>query len=1243
MSKESIDHHALISNGYLNTAPSIQPVSSRSDIKTNNTFKSPGWSVSTSNTATHIYASSIAPTSCSIAGTLAPCLSGSNSGNTQKTSSNALSTSNLGISQAVQHPANGHITQMITSGDVFKMAPAPLFMTHSSSVYPQVALIPETDLLRSMIVQDVKQVTQKLLDKNTKKRRGRRSRKEEIIPGDFGTLKINFTKFVDKERPPFSLEEPPAPKRTVYQRIAPYPVAVTEPSAAHILEKPTRKTKGASGRSLKRLDKSEADSVRISRLDGAKETQSRRLQRLRRSSSSGSRSNKNQGSGTGTPCNSSSTESRGSTDETSLGLSADVILSTEENLANSQSIDASTISEVKDVLENLNMNVFDPATDTLCLETGAVSAKLIDNKFTAEEIETNASICKDSLFDENSNHLRFSSSQSINGDSTVYSGLLDSSPTTYGLSTNIGSPDVIGNELKSLLSELYSDFPPLSPANIDENMDVGALGETLGLNATSESSSSRALSSAMTTAVLADRRPQTAILESFIQGAQPSPQSSARYAPGKAATISSSGNATKQPHTTNTNAICQTVVQCTTEVLSDSNWNNTCRGRVVEPAASSSVLDSDFVMTTRIEGTEGNSRNLTNSEETVFSMEVDVNQLHDGDGSKSILDIVDISPEYASAEGGGKIILIGSWNNKNARYSCRFGNVCTPGDLIQNGVLRCFCPPHSPGKVKVSVLCNDAVITKSVDFEYVDTEEQLDEFQEERHDWLKISDEDLKLLLVERIEAISDIFDAGNSVQRFPGHLCNTVDLEDALVRVCESISKLQDHLPINIDYKSDSVMTVLHLSAALGYTKLIQTLCNWIETNSNKIMLQEADPLKYDQFQLTPLMWACAKGKFDTVCVLLQWEESAVHQTDMCGCSPLSISRDQGHSILVRYLEKSQSKGNISKTSSLASESGSPNMRSGRLSRSSSMGSHAESSREFQPGTDDTTYFDSSRRSPGSNKISQDGSPDSINGSLQLSRTLGQTLVHVQAIIQDGVDAHHDPTRASPLTSLDLDDDSLFTPSPFTPSIRRLNSSADDRHGNHTPKALVSLSPASPGQSSGCQSPFDATLRDTAEFCEFFYNSERILEKDFAELTLTDEEQQNLYKAASVIQNAYKRYRERRKQRDAELSAAVLIQSYYRRYKQYAMFKKMQRGAVVIQHKYRAHREKEKQKSQAASVIQSYYRRYKERKNVPDVGAISERMAPSILDQAGSSLQMNRPSTLPDWRKKRVGQTQPK
>lgn len=45
-------------------------------------------------------------------------------------------------------------------------------------------------------------------------------------------------------------------------------------------------------------------------------------------------------------------------------------------------------------------------------------------------------------------------------------------------------------------------------------------------------------------------------------------------------------------------------------------------------------------------------------------------------------------------------------------------------------------------------------------------------------------------------------------------------------------------------------------------------------------------------------------------------------------------------------------------------------------------------------------------------------------------------------------------------------------------------------------------LSPNSPSQTS-LQSPFNRQIRETAEFCEFFYKA-KMIEKDFAELTLT-------------------------------------------------------------------------------------------------------------------------------------------
>ena len=83
-------------------------------------------------------------------------------------------------------------------------------------------------------------------------------------------------------------------------------------------------------------------------------------------------------------------------------------------------------------------------------------------------------------------------------------------------------------------------------------------------------------------------------------------------------------------------------------------------------------------------------------------------------------------------------------------------------------------------------------------------------------------------------------------------------------------------------------------------------------------------------------------------------------------------------------------------------------------------------------------------------------------------------------------------------------------------------------------------------------------------------------------------------------------------------------------------MYKKMQKGALVIQHKYRAHREKKKQKSQAASVIQSYYRRYKERKSQTNGKDLMETNAPVQQNQFvnAASQQMNRPSAFQGWKR---------
>ena len=792
-----------------------------------------------------------------------------------------------------QDPANSNIApQMIAPKDVYKMTPTPVFMTPSTSVYPHVTLIPETDLLRSMIVQDVKQVTQKLFDKNSKKKRGRRREKEEIIPGDFGTLKINFTKFVDVKHPPFSLDDPPVPKRTVYQRIAPYPVVTTDSSKAP--EKPSKKTKGSSTRTFKRHENAQIETTACDVIHDSTTCSSSRLKRnsirTRRNRQRETKRSLDMPVSFEVPASSMSQVN-------GLGYNGAGHLITElRSFDDMPSDDRSTYASCSTSTSNISS-----AAAVTCIDTN-VAESATESRLEFQQSETSkqddASLVKNAArLDTDSNCIETSPSFLLANSDASYSELLDSSTAMDSSEPNLGSPGVIGSELSSLLSELCNDFPPLTLASAEENMDVAVAGNEAPKQSTATVS---VLSQPVTS-----YRPENCAagrIDSFAEKTDiGSDAIGEEYGPSLTTSLPSSSfiletiSSMDQAFSSTTTSSTQNV-SCTTEVLHDSAWEDHRHQSQTLKTLSSPSRDKC-------------PDQLLPVSDNLFTMDVDANH---SENQKQLLDIVDISPEYASTEGGGKIILIGSWNSRNSRYSCKFGEVCTPCDLIQNGVLRCFCPPHSPGKVSVCVLCDNVIISKSVEFEYVDTEDIDEEIQEGFHGWLNIKDDDLKSLLVERIEAMLDIFDVSNTLPRFQGMIYNSIDIEDTLVNICESMSKVQDRLPINIDYKSENVMTVLHLSASLGFTKLIQTLCNWVETTSNRIIQEEADPCKYDQFHLTPLMWACAKGKFDSVCVLIQWDESSINLSDKCGCTPLSLSKDQGHTILVRYLEKSQSKGSM-------------------------------------------------------------------------------------------------------------------------------------------------------------------------------------------------------------------------------------------------------------------------------------------------------------------------------------------
>ncbi|XP_057686206.1 calmodulin-binding transcription activator 1 isoform X6 [Corythoichthys intestinalis] len=136
-----------------------------------------------------------------------------------------------------------------------------------------------------------------------------------------------------------------------------------------------------------------------------------------------------------------------------------------------------------------------------------------------------------------------------------------------------------------------------------------------------------------------------------------------------------------------------------------------------------------------------------------------------------------------------------------------------------------------------------------------------------------------------------------------------------------------------------------------------------------------------------------------------------------------------------------------------------------------------------------------------------------------------------------------------------------------------------------------------SPGGSPLAEVPLERpTLPSPADWSEFINASNSKVERDLAQLTLSDPEQRELYEAARLVQTAFRKYKGRPLREQQEVAAAV-IQRCYKKYKQYALYKKMTQAAILIQSKFRSYHEQKKfqQSRKAAMLIQQYYRSYKD------------------------------------------------
>ncbi|XP_066527571.1 calmodulin-binding transcription activator 2 isoform X2 [Hoplias malabaricus] len=445
--------------------------------------------------------------------------------------------------------------------------------------------------------------------------------------------------------------------------------------------------------------------------------------------------------------------------------------------------------------------------------------------------------------------------------------------------------------------------------------------------------------------------------------------------------------------------------------------------------------------------------------------------------------------------------------------------------------------------------------------------------------------------------------------------------------------------------------MTLLHLAAAQGYTQLIHTLIQWRTVSAESLDLeQEVDPLNVDHFSCTPLMWACALGHQSAAVLLYRWSSVALGIPDSLGRLPLAVARSRGHTRLARCIEELHTLTHTTEhthtntdTHTLSLEmSPPPQIPLSPLSTSPDTGLSSSSSipsPSDPPSPSPSSAYSSGSALPTSPLPSPPDPMDTSSISAPSSPVSWETV--------GGARGGHSPTHTQP------DYTHPHTHTPFEAEL--LTYGEDAENEDYLPAEVLQVDMATLAEQiieatperikqeefpSGAESPLRerrdnpaihdtmpwlAPYLDTVDRClcstpqppsplsalalqrlrppssaawaEFLNASANgRMERDFALLTLTDSEQRELYEAARIIQNAFRRYKGRRLKEQQDMAAAV-IQRCYRKYKQYALYKKMTQAAILIQSKFRSYYEQKKfqQSRRAAVLIQQYYRSYKE------------------------------------------------
>ncbi|KAM9260184.1 LOW QUALITY PROTEIN: calmodulin-binding transcription activator 2-like [Morus bassanus] len=544
-------------------------------------------------------------------------------------------------------------------------------------------------------------------------------------------------------------------------------------------------------------------------------------------------------------------------------------------------------------------------------------------------------------------------------------------------------------------------------------------------------------------------------------------------------------------------------------------------------------------------------------------------------GAEPPVAITDFSPEWSYPEGGVKVLITGPWGA--GAYSCLFDRVSVPAALVQPGVLRCYCPPHEAGVAALRVACPPRLLSAAAPFEYR-ARGGAGAPPGSQLDWLSLDEAQFRLSILERLEQLETRLGALPPPRGAPP---DTPPEQARVVAVCEA------------------------MMARLGWPG---TAAGTAGTAAGTALAHGAT------FRgMTLLHLAAAQGYAGLVEALRRWRALAADSlaeqevdplnVDHFSCTPLMWACALGHREAAERLCRWDRRA-LAVPDTL-----------GRLPRLARARGHLAL----------VTRLEELQPSPASPRCYLPGPrvPSPLSASPDTGLSTASSLSSPSGLSEGPGSVPLPPAPPGP-----PEDEAWGPPLPPSPP------DADDALARPpTPCRAEAPCRGSPGVPEKPPPPPSA-----AGWAEFLNASGGARgEGAVALLTLSDQEQHELYEAARLVQGAYRKYRGRRL-KEPEMAAAV-IQRCYRKYKQltwialkFALYQRMTRAAILIQSKFRSYAEQKRfqRRRRAAVLIQQRFRSHREHQRLQQPpraapGALPPRLRGTFLtikqDQAARKI----------------------